>query len=217
MQTPHCHSRVLHNTRSYHPPCCRLTRSISQQQDMSVHMYPSTGFTSLLHVQDPSCCHLPRPILGSSSSIKMGSTQEHKVAMATTFIDTRAPGFHPAFGAGSKLDRDSMTYEPDTSESIADLKDTLECHQKTARRYVDFADDVLHCTWDHVHEQLQKAKAAEEESQRRGRNMARKTWRSMGTTGSILAPGLSAIPDDLCVLHGGLAVIFSVRASPNQR
>jgi hypothetical protein len=31
-----------------------------------------------------------------------------------------------------------------------------------------------------------------------------------GTMGGSLAPGLAAIPDDLRVLHGGLAVIFSV-------
>ncbi len=140
--------------------------------------------------------------------------QMRKVNIAASFIDSRAPEFHSAFKPKSTLNRETMAYEPDLDpqqiEQIADLKDTLECHQQVGRKYVDFAEDLLRCTWEDVHAELHKAKAAQVESERRGKNPARRLWRTLGTTGSILAPGLSAIPDELCVLHGGLAVIFSV-------
>jgi len=140
------------------------------------------------------------------------SARGRKINMAAGFIHDRAPEFHSAFDPdGSTLNMETMEYEPNLSEHIADLKETLECHQKVASKYVDFVDDLLKCTWDDVHEELQKAKRAHVVSERRGnRNPLRGFWRTLGTSGSILAPGLSAIPDELCVLHGGLAVVFSV-------
>jgi hypothetical protein len=140
----------------------------------------------------------------------MDRAEARKVSLAADFIDSRAPEFHHAFGAGSVLDKETMAYKPDATEHVLDLKETLECHQNTASSLVDFTDDVHSCTWDDVHRELEKALKAEVESEQRGKNPARKAWRKMGTTVSILTPGLSAIPDDFCVLHGGLAVIFSV-------
>jgi hypothetical protein len=143
------------------------------------------------------------------------SAQERKINIAAGFIDERAPEFHSAFGPGSTLNRETMEYEPDPDEQhIAVLKKTLECHQQVGRKYVDFIDDLLTCTWEDVHRELHKAKQAHVLSERRGsRNPIRCFWRALGTSGSILAPGLSAIPDELCVLHGGLAVVFSVSLS----
>jgi len=140
------------------------------------------------------------------------SVRRQKINIASGFIDEEAPGFHPAFGPGSRLNKDTMQYEPDPDAvQISDLKETLECHQRVARKYVDFIDDLLQCTWEDVHRELHKAKQAHVLSERRGsRNPIRGFWRALGTSGSILAPGLSAIPDELCVLHGGLAVVFSL-------
>ncbi|KAK0643182.1 hypothetical protein B0T16DRAFT_178493 [Cercophora newfieldiana] len=137
---------------------------------------------------------------------------EQKINIAAGFIDDRAPEFHSAFGPGSTLNRDTMEYEPDPdAQHIAILQETLECHQKVAKKYVDFIDDLLKCTWEDVHNELHKAKQAQVLSERRGsRNPIRGFWRTLGTSGSILSPGLSAIPDELCVLHGGLAVVFSL-------
>jgi hypothetical protein len=140
------------------------------------------------------------------------ASRERKIDIAAGFIDNRASDFHSAFGPGSTLNRETMEYEPDPdAKHIADLKETLECHQQVARKYVDFIDDLLKCTWEDVHRELHKAKQAHVLSERRGnRNPIRGFWRALGTSGSILAPGLSAIPDELCVLHGGLAVVFSL-------
>jgi membrane protein YqaA with SNARE-associated domain len=62
-----------------------------------------------------------------------------------------------------------------------------------------------------VHEELRKAQQAAIRSEERGKNLIKKVWRKIGVTSSVLAPGLAAIPDNLCILNGGLAVIFSVR------
>src|SRR4051812_8422223 len=108
------------------------------------------------------------------------SVQDPRIHMATSFIDERGPDFHRAFGPGSTLDRETMQYEPNPdADQIADLKETLECHQRVARKYVDFTDDLLKCTWDDVHKELQKAKQAHVLSERRGtRNPIRGAWRS---------------------------------------
>jgi hypothetical protein len=95
---------------------------------------------------------------------------------------------------------------------VRDLRETLGCHQQKARKYVDFIPDLNNCTWDHVHEELRKAQAKADESERRGKNPVRKAWRTIGASSSVLAPGIEALPENLSVLKGGLAVIFSVRS-----
>lgn len=57
-------------------------------------------------------------------------------------------------------------------------------------------------------DQLKQAKAAHKE---RGRKLGHKFIRGVGLASVFLAPGLEALPDNVCVLKGGLAVIFSVR------
>jgi hypothetical protein len=127
----------------------------------------------------------------------MASRREQEVTLVDNFISTKAPQFHSAFAVPSELNRSRMEYE---RPEVRDLRETLECHQQKAKKYVDFTLDLNNCTWDHVHEELRKAQAV------------RKAWRTIGASSSILDPGLAALPDNLCVLHGGLAVIFSVRS-----
>jgi hypothetical protein len=101
-----------------------------------------------------------------------------------------------------------MQYE---REEVCNLRETLECHHQRGGKYADFTTDLSKCTWEDVHRELRKAQAAAVESERRGMNIVRRAWRFMGATSSVLAPGLAAIPDNLSVLHGGLALLFSVR------
>ena len=51
---------------------------------------------------------------------------------------------------------------------------------------------------------------AQELDEKRGKKWHHKAWRGLGATAGVFAPGLSIFPDELHVLHGGLAVIFSV-------
>jgi hypothetical protein len=76
----------------------------------------------------------------------------------------------------------------------------------------DFNFDLLKCTWKDVLQELEKAQAAKFEDEKRGKKLHQKAWRGLGTVGDIFAPGLVGIPNNmpLCVLQGGLAVIFSV-------
>ncbi|KAK3312951.1 hypothetical protein B0H66DRAFT_569238 [Apodospora peruviana] len=133
--------------------------------------------------------------------------KQQNVAVAANFIETRAPQFHGAFGVPSTLNVLTMQYEP---PEVRDLRETLQCQHEKAARYVDFTNDLTKCTWEDVHRELKRAQAAMAESERRGKNPIRRAWRAVGTISEIIAPGLSAIPDDLCVLHGGLALIFSL-------
>jgi hypothetical protein len=134
--------------------------------------------------------------------------------MASNFVDTRAPTFHSAFSTAATLNADTLEYEP---PEVVDVKETLECYQQRAGRLVDFTNDLAACRWDDVLEQLGKAQEAAEKSNRMGKNPVKRAWRAVGKASTILEPGLDAIPDDLCVLHGGLAVIFSVSPSSSTR
>ncbi|KAK3986432.1 hypothetical protein QBC44DRAFT_139558 [Cladorrhinum sp. PSN332] len=142
-------------------------------------------------------------------NLVLGHLDHHhqEMALAANFIATKAAQFHEAFGVASILNQSTMQYEP---LEVYDLKETLECSQKKARRYLDFAHNLQECTWENVHSELRKAREKAEESEKRGRSGIKRLWRVTGATSSVLAPGLSAIPDSLCVLHGGLAVIFSL-------
>jgi len=128
--------------------------------------------------------------------------------MVNDFIDTEAARFHDAFAADpSRFNEATGQYEP---SAILDLKETLECHHQKASKYVDFINDLNQCTWQHVLQEWDRARVAAAKSEQRNRNPLRKTWRSVGAVSSVLGPGLSALPDHLCVLQGGLAVVFSV-------
>jgi hypothetical protein len=90
----------------------------------------------------------------------------------------------------------------------------LEQHQKQAPELVDFDFDLKNCTWDDVLIELERAQAAALASEKRGKKIwksPRKLWRIAGAASDVIGPVLEAIPDELCVLHAGLAVIFSVR------
>lgn len=95
--------------------------------------------------------------------------------------------------------------------TTSDLEQTLKRYQSLAPNdQVDFDFDLLRCTWHDVLRELERAQAAVLESDGRGKRFHRRVWRGLGSTGPVIAPGLAAIPDNLCVLHGGLAVVFSV-------
>jgi hypothetical protein len=134
-----------------------------------------------------------------------GQTQRN-VKLVANFIDTTAPKFHAAFGTPAPLNMSLMKYE---SQEIYDLKETLDFHHRI-RKYVDFTSDLNKCTWDDVHQELAKAQEAAVRSEKTAKQVHRKVWRAMGSSSSILAPGLAALPNELCVLQGGLALVFSV-------
>ena len=73
---------------------------------------------------------------------------------------------------------------------------------------VDF--DPESCTWQDVLEQLARAQDAALQSEKQGEKWHHKMWRGVGSYGGVVSPALSAFPDELSVLHGGLAVVLSV-------
>lgn len=138
----------------------------------------------------------------------MDRQTQQNVELVANFIDTTAPRFHSAFGAPATLDFSTMQYE---IQEIYDLKETLDFHHRVGK-FVDFTSDLHKCTWDDVHQELAKAREAAGKSEKGGKQLHRKVWRAIGSTSGVLAPGLDALPDNLCVLHGGLALVFSVSA-----
>jgi hypothetical protein len=69
--------------------------------------------------------------------------------------------------------------------------------------------DLENCTRETVLDQLEKATG---EYNDRGSDVATKVFRKLGDVALVISPVLAMIPDDcgIRVLHGGLAIIFSV-------
>ncbi len=58
---------------------------------------------------------------------------------------------------------------------------------------------------------MERAQAVASEGETRGKKFHQKVWRELGTIGGdMVPPELVALPDEVHVLHGGLAVVFSV-------
>ncbi|KAH8892611.1 hypothetical protein GQ53DRAFT_840935 [Thozetella sp. PMI_491] len=138
----------------------------------------------------------------------MATQRQRQVDVVAGFIDIEAPSFHSSFGVPSQLNRSTMEYE---REDVLELKETLECSQRKARSLVDFIPDLNQCTWETVHQELHKAQVAAADNEKRGKtNPVKRVWRKIGVTSTLLEPGLAAIPDNLSVLNGGLAVVFAL-------
>jgi hypothetical protein len=99
---------------------------------------------------------------------------------------------------------------PTYIDFASDLEDTLVQFRLRYPNHADFDFDLLNCQWHDVLNELERVQGAVIESENRGKKVSRKIWRGLGEVSSVIAPGLAGIPDDLCVLNGGLAVIFSV-------
>ena len=83
----------------------------------------------------------------------------------------------------------------------------IQEYQKLAKPPLDF--ELKGCTWDTVLDQMDRATG---EYHERGQNAARSAFRKLGDVAVIISPVLERIPDEngLSVLHGGLAIMFSV-------
>jgi hypothetical protein len=95
---------------------------------------------------------------------------------------------------------------------VSDLQETLKRYQQQAAHLADFDFDLLSCTWQNVCGEMKKAEAAASESHGQGHKFHTKAWKALATIGDVISPALEAIPDELSVLRGGIAVIFSVSA-----
>jgi hypothetical protein len=92
----------------------------------------------------------------------------------------------------------------------SDLEETLRRYQRLAADQTEFGFDLLKCTWDDVHHELQRAQDAVSECDSRGEKFYRKAWRALGPKETVPVPSLGSIPNNLNVLQRGLVAIFSV-------
>ena len=84
----------------------------------------------------------------------------------------------------------------------------VQLYQSSVKPPLDF--ETKNCTWETVLDQMDRAT---EDYHRRGtRHITRKVARKLGDVAVVVSPVLEMIPDEygLSVLHGGLAIIFSV-------
>jgi hypothetical protein len=80
---------------------------------------------------------------------------------------------------------------------------------ETLQNYDELGYKAISCSWAQVFEQLDLAQLAKAESEGKDKDWYVRYGRKIADLSKILAPGLAAIPDELNLLHGGLAVIFN--------
>ena len=80
--------------------------------------------------------------------------------------------------------------------------------QVSRERSIGFDQDVNGCEWSHALEKLQAANEAVASRMERDKTFLSKGAHVLTTMSNMLQPGLQAIPDELCILHGGLALLF---------
>jgi hypothetical protein len=66
------------------------------------------------------------------------------------------------------------------------------------------------CTWAEVVEELNKAHLAAYSREQRDKTFRGRVGKSFKTASKIIQPAVEALPDELGILHGGLAVVFNV-------
>jgi hypothetical protein len=71
----------------------------------------------------------------------------------------------------------------------------------------------VHCSWEDVLKELVKAEEAALASEKGDKSFLTNNRRKLSTMSKSIVPLLVAIPSDLCVLQGGLAVVFHVRVT----
>ncbi len=82
-----------------------------------------------------------------------------------------------------------------------------------AGREVDVDFDVRDCNWSHVIELLQRADDAVAKRVERDKAFLSKGGRVLTDISGVLQSVLEALPDELCVLNGGLSLLFHVSDS----
>ena len=84
--------------------------------------------------------------------------------------------------------------------------------QVSRDRSVDFDQDVRDCEWSDALEKLQEADRAVAKRMKKDKTLLSKGAQVLTNMSNLLQPGLQAIPDELCILHGGLAFLFHASA-----
>jgi len=154
---------------------------------------------------------------------------------ARRFIKERGPAIHPSLGVTSRFNEEKEEFETpewqsegaahlplgydDELDVVADEEDTRgqcdplkECLAIVLPSDLDFVLIPGQCGWEDVIAEWVRVtdKAAISQSHDGIRGWIRKSGRRLFEFTDILSTGINAIPDELCILHAALAVVYSV-------
>jgi enoyl reductase-like protein len=89
-----------------------------------------------------------------------------------------------------------------------ELMEALKEYGRLECRNLEF--NPVDCSWADVFKELDRAEEAAAGSEQGDKRFLINHRRKLSTMSKSIMPLLDALPDELCVLHGGLAVIFHV-------
>ncbi|KAH8900347.1 hypothetical protein GQ53DRAFT_862365 [Thozetella sp. PMI_491] len=122
------------------------------------------------------------------------------------YLEKKAPGMHEAFTMESKFNETTSEYE--AKEAHREYLETLQRYESMVGEKLDF--DPTDCSWAKVFDELDKAQRAAEEDEARGKGFLTKNRRKLARISPLLIGALQAIPEELKILQGGLAVVFNL-------
>ncbi|KAI8635573.1 hypothetical protein F5Y19DRAFT_408325 [Xylariaceae sp. FL1651] len=129
------------------------------------------------------------------------------------FFESQGAKIHDVFKETPYFNTSTSEYE---LQEVHELRETLQSVERQAPHLLNGGFNAKNCSWEQVLEQLQLAQDAANESKKCGKKFHHKIWRGMGSTAGFVIPALDAFPDNLSILHGGLAVIFTIAQKRQQ-
>ncbi|KAH8655728.1 hypothetical protein BX600DRAFT_515436 [Xylariales sp. PMI_506] len=130
--------------------------------------------------------------------------KESTAAYVTDYMEKKAPAIHDAFSVDSKFSDTAERYEVKTKRQ--EFVEAIEEYRKIEGPKLGF--DPTKCSWAQVVEQLEKAHETADAHEGHDKTRRGKTARFLNNVSRVLRPALDALPDELSLLKGGLAIIF---------
>ncbi|RDW60319.1 hypothetical protein BP5796_11925 [Coleophoma crateriformis] len=128
------------------------------------------------------------------------------VAYITKFIEEKGPSIHDAFTVETNFNESELRYE--AKDKHQEFTEALEKYTKVEGHNLEF--DPAKCTWEEVVWELNKAHKAVYTYESREKKTHRKTLKMINYASKIIGPALNSLPNELCILQGGLAIVFNL-------
>ncbi|RDW84236.1 hypothetical protein BP6252_01826 [Coleophoma cylindrospora] len=128
------------------------------------------------------------------------------VAYITKFIEKKGPSIHDAFIVETNFNELKLRYE--AKDKHQEFAEALEKYTKVEGHNLEF--DPAKCTWEEVVGELNKAHDAVYTYESREKKTHRKALKMINNASKIIEPAITSLPNELCILQGGLAIVFNL-------
>ncbi|KAN0091876.1 hypothetical protein V8E51_017723 [Hyaloscypha variabilis] len=137
----------------------------------------------------------------------MAEGHTEPASLVTHYLQTRAPELaeiHDVWAVETSFNAGKSEFE--AKKKHEEFMEALQEYGKLEGRKLLF--NPIDCSWKDVFKQLEKAEEAASASEQGDKRFLTNSRRKMNTMSKAIEPLLDAIPKELSILRGGLAIIF---------